>query len=202
MNKQLRMNTSKINLVPADLIYIMSSFLLPRDLCRFRILSKEYYKIITNYLINVKKTVNLFDLVCPMCGNDWIDTNNDLDLNDFSDIDSYTHYFEVIERQKYILEMFGNSNKRQHLLCNNCEDKFQETYSLYHFKLYHNYQLYIDFYSPYPWICIVKTDNEGKYIWNQYNCAIQIYEEEDDEREFRQYTAEDLGLVNYDYDWE
>ena len=201
MNKQLRMNKSLFNLVPTDVIYIMSSFLLPRDLCRFRVLSKEYCKIITNYLMTTKKTFELFDLVCPMCGNDWIDTNNDLDPDDFLDIDSYTHYFDVVDRHNYILEIFGNNNERQHLLCNDCENSSQENYCLFSFKLCHNFQLYINLYSIYPWVCIVKTDSEGKYIWNQYNCTIQHYEEEDDESEFRHYSAEQLGLSDYDNDW-
>jgi len=202
MNKQLIMNKSTFNLVPTDLIYTISSFLLPRDLCRFRTLSKEYCKMTTNYLMKTKKTVNLFDLVCPMCGNDWIDTNNDLDLDDFLDIDSYTHYFDIIDRQNYILEIFGKDNKRQHLLCAECENLFQENYNLYSFKLFHNYQLYINLYSPYPWVCIAKIDNKGKYTWNQYNCVIQTFEENyDDESEHRQYTAEELGLSDYDNDW-
>ena len=127
-----------------------------------------------------------------MCGNDWIDTDNILDLNEFSDIDSYTHYFDIIERQKYIIEIFGeDEKKRQHLLCASCENSFNETYSLLHFKLPNTYQLYLDFYSPYPWACIVKTDSEGKYIWNQYNCFIQI---DDDDIHYRNHTAQELGI--------
>lgn len=194
MNKHLIMNKNTFNFIPTDVIHIVSSFLLPRDLCRFRTLSIEYSKIITNYLIKTKKTVNLFNLICPMCGNDWIDTNNILDLNDFSDIDPYTHHFDIIERQKYIIEIFGeNKNKRKHLLCSDCENNFNETYSLLNFKLPHTYQLYLDFYSRYQWACIVKIDDEGVYNWNQYNCLVQI-ENDDDDRHYRHYTAQELGL--------
>ena len=51
MNKQIKMNKNTFNVIPTDVIHIISSFLLPRDLCRFRTLSKEYSKIFTNYLI-------------------------------------------------------------------------------------------------------------------------------------------------------
>ena len=185
MTKQIRMKNKMFDLVPTDILYIISSFLLPRDICRFRILSKEYFKIITQYLLKTKQTVNLYELICPMCGNDWINTSK-IEFGNFLDIDSYTHYFDVIERQKFILKIFGeNENKRQHLLCSECENISQESCYLKNFKFNHNYKLYLDFYSSYPWACIVKIDDKGNYLWDQYN----YYEDE-----VRIYTIQELGL--------
>jgi len=156
-----------MNNVPSDLIHIISSFLLPRDLIRFRTLSKQYSKILSTYFVKTFKTTFLSELICPLCGNDWIN-NKYISPNDFLDIDEYLHYFEVLKRHEFVSNIFRKISKRDHLLCEECEDTLQESPYLTHYKLPHNYQVYIDFYNEYPWACIVKSGNIN--IWNQYNC--------------------------------
>ena len=128
-----------------------------------------------------------------MCGNDWI--NNKQITNDYLDIDEDLHYFEVKERNAYVQSLFTSKTRREHLLCEECEEQLQETPYLSNFKLPCTYQVYIDFYSEYPWACLVKTGSE--IIWNQYNCiADQSLEEDgyDDDREY-EFHHEEM----YDY---
>ena len=157
-----------MNKIPTDVIYIISSFLLPRDLIRFRTLSKQYSTILLTYFLRKFKTTFLAELICPLCGNDWI-SNKYISPNDFADIDEDLHYFEVIQRHKFISEIF-NKHKRDHLLCEECEDTLQETPYLTRYKLPHNYQVYIDFDNDYPWACLIKL-NSNPVVWNQYNCV-------------------------------
>lgn len=168
--------------VPDDLIHIMCSFLLPRDIVRVRSLSKQYVNIVSTYLERYKQTTILFDLICPMCGNDWIN-NRPILPNDFSDIDEDLHYFDIIERQAYVSSLFHLPAKRDHLLCEECEDTLQETPFLSHYKLPSRYQVYIDCFSEYPWVCLIKS-NGMNVVWNQYNCiADQSQRQENRDRE-------------------
>lgn len=178
-----------LDLVPADLVYNICSFLLPRDLVRVRILSSQYADIVKVYLERNKNTTFLFNLICPLCSNDWI-SNRFMYQRDFLDIDEDMHYFETNERLKYVSTLFNMPAKRDHLLCEECEDTLQETPFLTHYKLPSGYQVYIDYFSEYPWALLVKN-NGRDIVWNQYNCiadqaqierSTQDFEEQDGEQ--------------------
>ena len=180
-----------LDLVPADLVYNICSFLLPRDLVRVRILSSQYADIVKVYLERNKNTTFLFNLICPLCSNDWI-SNRFMYQRDFLDIDEDMHYFETNERLKYVSTLFNMPAKRDHLLCEECEDTLQETPFLTHYKLPSGYQVYIDYFSEYPWALIVKN-NGRDIVWNQYNCiadqaqierSTQDFEEQDGEQHY------------------
>lgn len=180
-----------LDLVPADLVYNICSFLLPRDLVRVRILSSQYADIIKVYLERNKHTTFLFNLICPLCSNDWI-SNRFMYQRDFLDIDEDMHYFETNERLKYVSTLFNMPAKRDHLLCEECEDTLQETPFLRHYKLPSGYQVYIDYFSEYPWALLVKN-NGRNIVWNQYNCiadqsqiekSTQDFEEQDGEQHY------------------
>lgn len=157
-----------LDLVPADLLYNICSFLLPRDIVRVRMLSSQYAAIVKVYLQRNKHTTFLFNLICPLCGNDWI-SNRFIPPRDFLDIDEDMHYFETNERLKYVSTLFYKPVKRDHLLCEECEDTLQETPFLTQYKLPSGYQVYIDYFSEYPWALLVKN-NGRNIVWNQYNC--------------------------------
>jgi hypothetical protein len=180
-----------LDLVPADLVYNICSFLLPRDLVRVRILSSQYADIIKVYLERNKNTTFLFNLICPLCSNDWI-SNRFMYQRDFLDIDEDMHYFETNERLKYVSTLFNMPAKRDHLLCEECEDTLQETPFLTHYKLPSGYQVYIDYFSEYPWALLVKN-NGRDIVWNQYNCiadqaqierSTQDFEEQDGDQHY------------------
>jgi len=173
----LKMEMSLQN-VPKDVFHILCSFMLPRDLVRLRTLSREYAHITNEYLIRTKNKTKLFELVCPLCGNDWI---NNSPIHDYLDIDDEMHYFEVNERNSYISTLFYGETKRDHLLCEECEDTMQENPYLSHYKLPCNYEVYIDYCTNYPWAVLIK--NGSKIIWNQYNCIIDPNVEMDSDLE-------------------
>lgn len=188
-----------LDLVPADLMYTICSFLLPRDIVRVRTLSKQYATIVKVYLERNKNTTFLFNLICPLCGNDWIN-NRFVYQRDFLDIDEDMHYFETIERLKYVSTLFNQrleyvstlfnmSTKRDHLLCEECEDTEQETPFLTHYKLPSGYQVYIDYFSEYPWALLVKN-NGRDIVWNQYNCIADQNQVERSTREFEEQDGE------------
>ena len=156
--------------VPKDVLFIMCSFLLPRDLVRVRTVSKDFSENLHEYFKRTFKTTFLFDLICPMCGNDWI---NNQPITDYLDIDEDMHYFEVIERNAYVPGLFRNT-RRDHLLCEECEDVLIESPTLSHFKLPCKYQIYIDL-EEYPWTVLL-LEKGGEVIWNQYNCITHTSE--------------------------
>jgi hypothetical protein len=193
------------NQLPDELIFIISSFLLPRDILRFRILSKYYSNVISTFLKNKKNRVNIYELVCPLCGNDWISQENNLD--DYYDIDVYTHFGEFHERNNYIQTTYpSKETSREHLLCDECENKIIENPNIYDFKLFKNeldfhsdfYQLHVDYFSPYPWVCLVKNTPK-KVVWNQFNCII----EEDERLSISDSELDDfVNNYNYEYSYE
>lgn len=186
--------SKQFDLIPEDLIYIISSFLLPRDLCRFRILSKSYATILTNYLRKYKKMTVLIDLICPMCANDWISEQDN--LYGYCDLDDNLHFFDIIERNKFVSSQFYSIFSREHLLCDECENHIQENCSTSYFKLQSSmpYQIRIDYCNMYPWACIFTYKN-GMYRWNQFNCYI----ENDDKVEW----MSDISETSQDFydDW-
>ena len=174
-----------LDLVPADLIYNICSFLLPRDLVRVRTLSTQYADIVKVYLQRNKQTTFLFNLICPLCSNDWI-SNRFIPQRDFLDIDEDMHYFETNERLKYVSTLFHMPAKRDHLLCEECEDTLQETPFLTHYKLQSGYQVYIDYFSEYPWALLVKN-NGRNIVWNQYNCIADQSQVERSTQDFEEW---------------
>ena len=105
-----------------------------------------------------------------MCSNDWVSTFK-IYPNDFLDIDE-DDYFEIIERNEHISKVFGRKKvKRDHLLCNECEDILHEDASIRHFKINKNIQVYIDLFSNSKWVYLVRETSNG-IIWNQYNCMV------------------------------
>ena len=164
--------SSSFSSIPDVILDNISCFLLPRDICRFRTLSRYYKKFISNYLLKNYNTTNLFDSVCPKCGNDWISNHKIVNGFDFNDIDEQDDYFDVIERKKSLISMNLSEKSRKHLLCNDCENIWAETSSITSFKLYRfcNYQVYINFYNTrMPWAFLVKEMSNGEKSWNQYN---------------------------------
>ena len=195
-----------LNLVPADLVYNICSFLLPRDIVRVRTLSSQYAIIVKTYLQRNKHTTLLFNLICPLCGNDWI-SNRFIPPRDFLDIDEDMHYFETNERLKYVSTLFNMPVKRDHLLCEECEDTLQETPFLAHYKLPSGYQVYIDYFSEYPWALLIKN-NGRDIVWNQYNCiadqnqierSTQAFEELDGEMEMEMEMEMENQYYGYRY---
>lgn len=159
--------------VPSDLIYEIVSYLLPRDVMRFRYLSKQYFHIITSFLLRTFKKTNLFELICPLCANDWVSTFK-IYPNDFLDIDEDYNYFDIIERNKHLSKTFYNRNAtRGHLLCNDCEDVLHEDTDISHFKMDKGIQIYIDIFAQSNWAYLVQHTSKG-IIWNQYNCMVHI----------------------------
>lgn len=162
-----------MNKIPSDLIYDIVSYLLPRDIVRFRYLSKDYYNIITFYLLKTFKKINIYELICPLCANDWISTYR-IYPNDFLDIDEHYDYFEIIERNKHLSKTFYSKNAiRGHLLCSDCEDILHEDIDITHFKINKEIQVYVDIFSNSTWAYLVQHTSNG-IIWNQYNCMIHI----------------------------
>jgi hypothetical protein len=160
-----------MNKVPSDLIYEIASYLLPRDVMRFRYLSRQYCDMITVYLLRTFKQKNLYELICPLCSNDWVSTFK-IYPNDFLDIDEEYDYFEIIERNDHISKVFGSKKvKRDHLLCNECEDILHKDATIRHFKINKNIQVYIDLFSNSKWVYLVRETSKG-IIWNQYNCMV------------------------------
>ena len=167
------------NQIPGDVIPNISSFLLPRDILRFRILSSFHYKIISNFLLKLKNTTDIYEHICPMCGNDWISKENNLD--EYIDIDSYTHFGTFHERNRYIPLLYPTKETvREHILCDNCENIEVENPVIYNFKLIYDfgnflnsYKLNIDYFNTFPWVCIIK-ETEKKVIWNQFNCYTEL----------------------------
>jgi hypothetical protein len=160
-----------MNKVPSDLIYEISSYLLPRDVIRFRYLSRQYYDIITAYLLRRFKHINLFELICPLCANDWVSTFK-IYPNDFLDIDEEYNYFEIHERNAYLSNVFDRKDAtRGHLLCNECEDVLHEDATIRHFKINKNIQVYLDLFSTSNWAYLVRETKKG-VTWNQYNCMV------------------------------
>jgi hypothetical protein len=177
-----------LDLVPADLVYNICSFLLPRDVVRVRTLSRQYAIIVKTYLERNKHTTFLFNLICPLCSNDWI-SNRFIPPRDFLDIDEDMQYFETNERLKYVSTLFNMTVKRDHLLCEECEDTLQETPFLAHYKLPSGYQVYIDYFSEYPWALLIK--NSGRdIVWNQYNCIADQTQIERSTQEFEDLDGE------------
>jgi len=199
------MSCTGLDLLPDTLIFNISSFLLPRDLCRFRYLSSYYKSCISNFLLKNYKTIELLDIICPKCGNDWINTEND--LHGFNDIDE-DDYFDIIERKNNLSQMNLNETSQKHLLCYDCENQWADTLSISSFKLARmcNYQVYTDFYNTrMPWACLVKIKN-GERIWNQYNvlCIPPIIyyfteDEFDDEFELDHGENSDDNIEEEDY---
>lgn len=195
------MTCTGLDLLPDTLIFNISSFLLPRDLCRFRYLSSYYKLCISNFLLTNYQTTQLMDIICPKCGNDWINTENN--LNGFNDIDAEDNYFDMIERKNNLSQMNLNETSRKHLLCYDCENQWAETISISSFKLARlcNYQVYADFYNTrMPWVCLVKNIN-GERIWNQYNVLcipIVYYFSEDEFDNDEEHDQEDYDDSDYD----
>jgi len=200
-----------LDLVPSDLVYNICSFLLPRDIVRVRTLSKQYAAIVKVYLHRNKNTTFLFNLICPLCSNDWI-SNRFIPPRDFLDIDEDMHYFETNERLKYVSTLFYKPVKRDHLLCEECEDTLQETPFLTHYKIPCGYQVYIDYFSEYPWALLVKN-NGRSIVWNQYNCiadqsqterSTQDFEDQDGENRYEEDTEmnDEEYEMNDEYEYE
>jgi hypothetical protein len=192
---------NNFNNLPNDIIYIISDFLLPRDILRFRRLSKYYKEIISIFLIKKKGKIDIYDFICPLCGNDWISTDK-YSLNEFYDIDNYTHFGEFHQRNDYILQNHpANIIYRDHILCDECENITIEKPNIYDFKLYNsNIYLYIDSYSLYPWAYLIKYFND-RIIWNQFNCIIEYINEEDEDIEDIE-NYEDMDNYEYIYNYE
>jgi hypothetical protein len=193
-----------LDLVPADLVYNICSFLLPRDLVRVRILSSQYADIVKVYLQRNKNTTFLFNLICPLCSNDWI-SNRFIPQRDFLDIDEDMHYFETIQRMKYVSTLFRMPVKRDHLLCEECEDTLQETPFLTHYKIPSGYQVYIDYFSEYPWALLVKN-NGRDIVWNQYNCIADQSQIERSTQDFEEWergnNVDDIFMEEGFEEWE
>jgi hypothetical protein len=79
--------------------------------------------------------------------------------------------------------------KRDHLLCEECEDTLQETPFLAHYKLPSGYQVYIDYFSEYPWALLIKN-NGRDIVWNQYNCIADQTQIERSTQEFEDLDGE------------
>jgi hypothetical protein len=83
--------------------------------------------------------------------------------------------------------------KRDHLLCEECEDTLQETPFLTHYKLPSGYQVYIDYFSEYPWALLVKN-NGRDIVWNQYNCIADQTQIERSTQDFEEWERDqDIG---------
>ena len=165
--------------IPSELLLIICDFLYPRDLIRFRYLSREYEHIVTYYLDSRYNTTKLYDLICPLCANDWISTFEIQD--DYMDIDMYLHEAEVLDRNQFIKNFFPTKQTiRSRLLCDDCEN-FKESFpSVDTFKLYGSpylYQLYHIGNINYPWVFLTKQ-KDGIVLWNEINTNNQ---ESDDE---------------------
>ena len=155
-----------------EIVKIILTYLLPRDLVRCLYLSSCYHKLTIAY-IKAKLGTNLLEKVCPKCGNDWIST---FPIEEFIDIDEEDHYFDVLYRRDYIKRVFPTEQAvRKHLLCDDCENEIQESTSVSRFVLhnYSTYQLYVDLFSRYPWACLVKHENTTT-TWNQFRCVIPM----------------------------
>jgi hypothetical protein len=182
------------NQIPGDIIPNISSFLLPRDILRFQVLSSFHYKIISKFLLKITNddSTDIYDHICPMCGNDWISKEDN--LSEYIDIDSYTHFGEYHLRNRHIHELYPTKKvTREHLLCDECENTEVEYPNIYNFKLIYyfgnylnNYKLYVDYLSTFPWACIIK-ETEKEIIWNQFNCFIEYEEDNMHNLEYDEY---------------
>ena len=207
--------SSSFSSIPDVILDNISSFLLPIDICRFRTLSSYYKKFISIYLLKHYNTTNLFDSVCPKCGNDWISNAKIVNGFEFNDIDEEDDYFDVIERKKSLINMNLSEKSRKHLLCNDCENIWAETSSISSFKLYRfcNYQVYINFYNTrMPWAFLVKEMPNGEKNWNQYNMyiihiqenmldfSIEDDDEDDDDDDDEEEEDDDEDDEDFDFD--
>jgi hypothetical protein len=157
------------NQIPPELLFIVSHFLYPRDLLRFRYVSSYYEKIITTLFLKKYKNTKLYDLICPLCANDWISSFPVFD--EYMDIDSYLHEAEVYDRNYLVKNTFPNKNTiRANLLCDDCGNYKEEFPPIEKFKLYgsqYNYRLFILTNTAYPWSFLIKISNN--ILWNEVN---------------------------------
>lgn len=185
------------HLLPNETLFIIYEYLLPRDLLRFRVLSKYYLSVMNRFLISFKKTTFIYDLICPMCGNDWISQKDD--LYGYLDIDDYMHEYEVSLRDTFISSQFPFSKtitKRCHLLCEDCEESEIGIPTVYDFRLIYsksNYTIIKDNTLGFTWYCLIKTSILGKVFWNQLNVN-QFLEEQD--RENIMYSDDDENFYS------
>ena len=90
------------------------------------------------------------------------------------DIDEEYEFFDIVERNNHLKNVFYYKNvKRDHLLCNECEDILHENIDLKNFKIDKGIQVYIDLFSNHKWAYLVRHTLKG-IVWNQYNCMVHI----------------------------
>lgn len=169
-----------INLLNNDLQFILISFLKPRDILKYRYTSTYSNKIVTSFLEKTKKTSKLLLLMCPLCGNDWLNQESIENLTSFKDLNdnnfnnNFNNNFICTERITFITKFFSDKDPyRRHLFCKNCEDTSlglftKRTFMMnYKLKNFCNYQLHIDYFSK-TWIFITSETSNG-LAWNEYN---------------------------------
>lgn len=161
--------------LPKDIHFLIINYLGPYDLTQCRLLSSYFFKITSEFLENTIETTELENLVCPMCGIDWIYTNNS--VLSFYDLDMFLHTEEIIQRLSYIEMILDcKESDQQHFFCETCETNCSELDYLPRFKIKqmdYIYYLYRDNFTEYPWICIIKQrqidgKRHSKKYWNQY----------------------------------
>jgi hypothetical protein len=156
--------------LPKDIHFLIINYLGPYDLTQCRLLSSYFFTITSEFLENTLKTTKLENLVCPMCGIDWIYTNNE---PSFFDLDMFLHTEEIEERLTFIQTILDcKESNQEHFFCQTCEINCSELNYLPSFKINqidYLYHLYFDRFTEYPWICIIKQRiKDGEKYWNQY----------------------------------
>lgn len=163
-----------LSILPDDIHHIIYRFLGPRETVSVYTLSDRFHKLVKIFLMNTLQTTRLLRSVCPMCGIQWIDPFDPVEIGmAFMEI---VPMQEVYRRYRYVKQLCDTRDrfllKRAHLLCRECEGihmTIQDTHD-YVLHRFCNYTIHVEYYTNFPWVFIM-SDSPYGVRWNEYRCT-------------------------------